>query len=297
MSIETEIDRLYQLPPGEFTAARNALAKRAGGDAPRVRQLTKPPLAAWAVNQLYWSDRKAYDTLIEAAETLRATHKAVLGGRRGDLRGAGREHEAAVERALKATLAILAESGHPVTDATRQAVAQTLRALPSAEPPGRLSRSLQPGGFEMLAGITVSRGARATPPTAKEAKPQNERAAKPTAADTRADKEKQKEKEAREEATAASRELRAAEHSAQRAEFESARATRAAARAEEELAAARQNLADARTRLEQADAAAEKAKRQLTAAERGAADASREVAAARRRAHTAQERLDRLSRR
>ena len=55
--IESEIDRLYQLAPDEFTAARNALAKSAGPDAAAVKRLTKPPIAAWAVNQVYWQHR------------------------------------------------------------------------------------------------------------------------------------------------------------------------------------------------------------------------------------------------
>jgi hypothetical protein len=53
--LDARIDQLYQLPLEEFTSARNALAKDAGADAARVRALTKPPIAAWAVNQLHWS--------------------------------------------------------------------------------------------------------------------------------------------------------------------------------------------------------------------------------------------------
>ena len=79
-------------------------------------------------------------------------NKAVLAGRGGDVRAAGAAHDAAVRDALKATLAQLATAGHPVTDATRQAIVNTLRALPAEETPGRLTRALQPGGFEMLAG-------------------------------------------------------------------------------------------------------------------------------------------------
>ena len=45
-----EIDRLYELPLEEFTAARNALAKETGDAA--LKQLKKPTVPAWAVNQL-----------------------------------------------------------------------------------------------------------------------------------------------------------------------------------------------------------------------------------------------------
>src|SRR6476620_10401344 len=135
--LETEIDRLYQLPLDEFTAARNALARTAGEQAAEIRQLAKPPVPAWAVNQLYWKRRDLYDTLIEASANLRKTHKTILGGRRADLREPARAHDAAIDEALKATLAVLQDAGHPATDATRQAVLNTLRALPTSEAPGR----------------------------------------------------------------------------------------------------------------------------------------------------------------
>src|SRR5918993_340237 len=118
-------DRLYQLPLSEFIAARKAMAKEAGADAAAVRALQKPNIPAWAVNQLYWRNRDVYDTLIARAEDLRATHLATLRGTPADLRGASRDHEQAVEAALKATLALLAEGGHPITDPTRQAIATT----------------------------------------------------------------------------------------------------------------------------------------------------------------------------
>ena len=133
--------------------ARNALARSAGKDGAAIKALTKPPLAAWAVNQLFWQDRDHYDALIEAANEMRRTHKAVIEGKRGDLRTAGREHDAALDAALKSSLALVKDAGNPVTEATRQAILNTLRALPANEPPGRLTRALAPGGFEMLAGV------------------------------------------------------------------------------------------------------------------------------------------------
>jgi hypothetical protein len=294
MALADDLDRLYQLPLNEFTAARNDLAKRAGAAGADVKTLTKPPLAAWAVNQLYWQDRETYDALIEAAEALRATHKSVLGGKRGDLRAAGKDHDEAVERALKSTLSILADSGNPVTDATKQAVAQTLRALPAADAPGRLSRALQPGGFEMLAGITVRGGARPASPAPAAAQRARKAEGKHLKGDAAAEKGRQKEQEAREDATIAARELRAAEHAAQRAEFESARAARASEKADQQLSDARAELEAARTRVQDADAAAAKAKRQLDGARRAAQAAERERTSARKRAEAAEDKLARL---
>ena len=65
--LDSEIARLYQLPLADFTSARNALAKQAGARAPEVRALQKPPVAAWAINQLFWQTAMTYDRLIGAA--------------------------------------------------------------------------------------------------------------------------------------------------------------------------------------------------------------------------------------
>ena len=304
MSLDDDLDRLYRLPLDEFTAARNDVAKRAGARAAEVKKLTKPPTAAWAVNQLYWKDRKVYDALIEAAGELRATHKAVLSGKRGDLRFAGKEHEDAIENALKATLAILADSGHPVTDATRHAIAQTLRALPADDPAGRLTRALQPGGFEMLAGITV-KGSGAGARAVKSAPPRDARTTglrsgpstvlRAGGKPQKPEREDRKLAEARDEATAAARALREAEQAARRLEFEGARAARAAAKADEELTEARANFDAARKRLEDASTEATAAARKDQTAKRATEAAEREVAAARKRAGTADKTLDRLT--
>ncbi len=292
MSLEDDLDRLYQLPLDEFTAARNDVARRAGARAADVKKLTKPPIAAWAVNQLYWQDRKIYDALVEAAGELRAAHKAVLSGKRGDLRFAGKEHEDAVEKALKATVAILAGSGHPVTDATRHAIAQTLRALPGEDPAGRLSRALQPGGFEMLAGITVKgsgAGARAVKPAGPSPGRKSEtKRQKP-------EPEDRKLAEARDEASAAARALREAEQTARRLEFEAARAARAAAKADGELTEARANLEAARKQLDEANTAATAAARKDQAAKRATEAAERELASARKRAEVADKAVARLA--
>jgi translation initiation factor IF-2 len=264
----SSIDDLFQLPLDQFTQARNTLAKASGKDGAAIRQLTKPPLAAWAVNQLYWQDRATHDELIDAANEMRRTHKAIIEGKRGDLRSAGREHELAIEKALKSALALLKESGHPVTEATRQSILNTLRALPADEPAGRLTKTLAPGGFEMLAGIS---------PAAAPKRPAKQEEAKKPARGKDDGNAQREAARAREERAAAERAVRDADQKARHAEFEAARAARDAAKAAR--------------RLEEAQKALDEAKAELEAAERDATQKERESDAAARRSRDAQQAL------
>ena len=71
--LEDEIDALFTLPLTEFTSVRNTLAARLKkekrtDEAERVKLLTKPPVSAWAVNQLYWNHRELFDQLIASGE-------------------------------------------------------------------------------------------------------------------------------------------------------------------------------------------------------------------------------------
>lgn len=154
MPRDEEVDRLYQLPLGEFTPARNALAKaRGGADGAAVKALQKPSLPAWAVNRLYWTHPKTYQALTAAADALRAAHARRLAGKGGDVSAAEAAHRDAVRRAADEIRALVAAAGEPATAATMTAVVETLQALPSDDPPGRLTRPLRPRGLEALAGL------------------------------------------------------------------------------------------------------------------------------------------------
>ena len=278
-SLDAEIDRLYQLPLDEFTGARNALAKTAGKRGAEIRGLRKPPAAAWAINQVFWRRRELYTALIDAARTMRAAHAAALAGKQADLRGAGRSHEAALQEVLEAALRILGEAGQPATDATKLAIATTLRALPAEEPPGRLTSTLQPGGFEVLAGMPV--GA-ARPPAAR--LPARETA--PPATERRPNEAKKSEAIARakEMKAAAAKGVREAEQNVRREALEAARTEREKEKAARALEAAREALEAARQSLAGAERAHE-------AAARRARQADELLAAARRRARDAEDAL------
>jgi hypothetical protein len=273
-ALDAEIDRLYQLPLDEFTTARSELAKGAGPEAKGIRALAKPPIAAWAVNQLYWKHSDLWNALIAAGENAQRAHRAVLAGKSADVRAAGKVHEDAVEKALRATLTLLGEAGHPAADATKHAIGTTLRALPGDETAGRFTRTLQPAGFGSLTGLQVSPKAPSQFPKATAQAPKlsqlrgahspGAKAPKAPAIDVKALTR------ARQAAAEAARILRDAENAVRRDEFEKVRTER-----EEQRAA---DAAEKATRLR--EAAAEKVE-----------ESERALVTARKRAESAAEAL------
>ena len=217
--IDDQIDRLYQLPLDQFTPARNALAKEA--KRPTVKDLEKPNIAAWAVNQLYWQQRPVYDRLTRSAEQLRAEHRKLLAGKSSDIRETEKTHRNAVREAVDHIKSILKDGGHATSDQTMNAVQETLEALPSTDRPGRLTRPLKPMGFEALSGVTVKPALRvvprpSTPPVSARDKSSSE-------SDVKRERElakqrEQEERERKERQREAARELKAAEAAMLRAE-------------------------------------------------------------------------------
>jgi len=135
-----EPDDLYGLPLEEFTAARNALAR----ERPEARELRKPSVAAWAVNQLARRHARELGAFLDSAALLR---EAQLGG--GDVAAATKAEREALKRLLQ-----LAGEYAPSTQADR--VRQTLQAAAADEAAaeqvraGRLERELEPAGFGSL---------------------------------------------------------------------------------------------------------------------------------------------------
>jgi hypothetical protein len=156
---DDDIDHLYQIPLDEFTAARNALAKRSGADAPAIRRLQKPTAPAWAVNQLFWHRRRTFDQLASAAERQRDAHARRFSGEGAGVEKAEAAHAAAVAAAVRDATSLLGGAGDDVTPATVAAITETLRAFPWAERAGRLARPARPQGFEALVGLLPKGGA------------------------------------------------------------------------------------------------------------------------------------------
>ena len=158
-ALDGKIDELYQRPLDDFTTARNALAKTlSGAEAASVRKLAKPTVVPWVINQLYWRARGVFDRLRKSGERLRAAQIAALKGRSADLRGATDAHRKAIAEAAAQAVRLAEAPGahHGVPGAND--LMRTLEAISLApqlpEAPGRLTRPLQPAGFEALSGVT-----------------------------------------------------------------------------------------------------------------------------------------------
>ncbi len=149
------IDALYRLPPGEFTAARNVLAKARGAAGAEIKTLERPSLPAWGVNQIYWHDRPTFNALVEAAVAMRQAHVQVISGRNADVASAEAAHSAVVKTAVQSARRLIEAAGEKATPATTGAITETLQALPTDDTPGRLTKPLKPMGFGALMGMGI----------------------------------------------------------------------------------------------------------------------------------------------
>lgn len=239
MSLDSEIDALYQLPLDEFTAARNALARSLNGEESRgVKKLQKPTIVPWTVNQLFWRARKTYDRLVKSGATLRAAQLAALEGRKADVARRSDEHREAIAEAVEEAIRIAAgASASPSSDQLARMLESLSLASRPPEHPGRFTELVEPAGFEALAGLGPAVRATASPskPTQAEEKRAREAAARREQAKAAVKAAEEELARARERETFARADLERAESS-----FERAREARR--KAEEELAAARRSL-------------------------------------------------------
>ena len=283
-----EIDALFQIPLAEFTDARNALAarlkKNGHADAAlEVKSIGKPSVSAWAVNQLYWRHRDAFDRLIATGEQFRKAQALQLSGKSADMRGPLEARRSALAELSRRAASVLRDAGStPTPDAMRR-ITTTLEALSvygglaDAPRAGRLASDVDPPGFETLAALVPSVGAGkgGTEPTriipfARKTKPEkpSRRKLSPEDEARRAEEERQARvaaaKEAVQEAEARLREARAAARDAEDA------LKKAAASAKE----AEKVKAEAEQRLDTATAAAETTRQQARKVAAQAEDAA-----------------------
>jgi hypothetical protein len=164
VALEEEITRLYGLPLEDFTRERNeaARAARKAGrrdEAEAIGRLTKPSIAAWAVNQLARDQRREIDLLLDSG-------KRLLDAQRSSLEGQGRaELDQARESLDKAVASLVAGAKvlleDRAGDATLGQIHETLRVA-AVTPEGReelargtLTKPLQGTGWDLLEGLAV----------------------------------------------------------------------------------------------------------------------------------------------
>jgi hypothetical protein len=167
IKIEDEIDALFKLPLAEFTVARNALASRLKQtghreEVERVKSIQKPSSSAWAVNQLYWNHRDAFDRLIATSQRFSRAQASQHANKAADMREALAERREALSNLTREAGALLRDAGHNPAPDTMRRVTATLEALTTgssaADAPraGRLLSDMGPPGFESLAELAPS---------------------------------------------------------------------------------------------------------------------------------------------
>jgi hypothetical protein len=143
------VGALYRARHDMFVRERKRLSAEleAGGDeagAAHLAKLGRPPISAWAVNQLWWQARPEFDELLRAAERLREADRA-----------AAVAHREALAKLRARAAALLGEAGHAATEATLRRVTTTLSAVAAAggfepDPPGALTSDRDPPGFDAV---------------------------------------------------------------------------------------------------------------------------------------------------
>jgi len=156
----------------EFTGARNTLAarlKKSGrgdvdGEADLVKALVKPSISAWAVNQLYWNHREAFDRLLESSGRFQKAQSSRHAGKLADMREALDARRKALSHLSDLATSLLRDAGHNPTLDTSRRVTNTLEAMSvyssrsDAPRPGRLTQDVDPPGFEALAAFIPGAG-------------------------------------------------------------------------------------------------------------------------------------------
>ena len=126
-------DDLYALDFGEFTAGRNALAKRLKSqgrveEAQQVEALRKPPLTAWALNQVARNHEKLVEEVLHSGRQLHDAMSQTFEGDRAGFAVAREAERSAIEAGAEAGAQYLAAAGHRPGEDARQKMTETLRS-------------------------------------------------------------------------------------------------------------------------------------------------------------------------
>lgn len=251
---------LYAGTPEDFIASRNARAKDTDDPAlsAAIRALRKPSVAAWVVNLFARQRAARLGQALQLAAELREAQEDLDAATLSQL---GRQRRALTDQLATEAASLATAEGGRVTDATLEAVRQTISAAffdpdaAAAVASGRLVQGLEPtGSFDVDSAVG---GGRADAPVT----------AKPAADEVGA----------RREQRSAERALREAEKAHDRAEKAARRADDDAKEADERVNRLSQRIAELEDELERARHDATQAEKDA----RAAADRRRRAAAER----------------
>jgi hypothetical protein len=217
-----ETERLYALPLDEFTAERDALAKKLRADGDRdaaavVKALKKPSVAAWAINQIRRDRPEDVRQLLEVTDELHRVYGGLSAAGARERLGEAADMQRDLIRALvRCASQLLEAGGHTATEATLTKVADTLRAAALDEElreevsEGRVVRERRAAGLGPLMSLPAPEKPRKAAKKAPKAPPEP---ARPDPKDVRAaekavDDARRRLDEARDELEAAEKRLR-----------------------------------------------------------------------------------------
>ena len=276
--LDTEIQRLYGLPFGEFTAARNSLAKQLKKDGDKdaseeVASLPKPTVSAWAVNHLFTTHSEDMEELLASGDRARKALRSILsGGDPGALRDAIQEARDLANTLRDRAVEAVAEETRKPSPAVVDRIATNLQSLafsPAAEPVierGWMDVDLPPPGFEVLAGLQLA--ALPKKAAAKTAPPRKDQAGETKKKEEAAARERQEKEQARQREKLAKAKAER-EEAAGRADFlrrKAEQAEKAADELRERFEEAERLATDARKRADEAERDLEKAEKALATA-------------------------------
>jgi hypothetical protein len=292
--LDAALAALYQLPLEQFVATRDQLARRlrAAGDRATARQvadLRRPPISAWAANQLAHAAPNAVAELLEVGAALRQAQQDALAGQPGaarQLRTATAQLRAAITRLSARAETLLARAGHAASDATLARLAATLQAAATGDEAtraalaqGRLPGDLDPAGFGLEVGSAPAEPA--APAAVVPAAP----VAPVDQADTRREQARAAARRALEQTRRAAEQAQAVLDQAQGLSASRQQAAQEAHQRAEQLAAVARDLAD---QAAAAATAAEEARQAADAADRDADEVADRVQVAQRAAEAAE---------
>lgn len=174
-AFDDAVATLFQSALGDFVQERKRLSTelKASGDqagAAKLSKLPRPPISAWAVNQLWWQQREAFDALLDAAARVKAGE-----------REASKEHRQALAELREHAAAVLDRAGNAASEVTLRRITTTLSALAATggfepDPPGALVADRDPPGFETF--VAGAAEPRAEPTSESGSRKNDEEAAK-----------------------------------------------------------------------------------------------------------------------